>query len=101
MLPLVRSCVLLYSIMILKAKLSDANMTVLALIAYDWLLCLSQEITLVWRSKPNAASLVYASSRYSLLVQSILSIATEYPMSDLVSHPTTALSSRADSLFCV
>ena len=37
----------------------------------------------------TAASLVYALSRYALIIQNILAIATNYPMSNLVSNLPT------------
>ncbi len=40
-------------------------------------------------SKFSAASLVYAVSRYSNLIQAVLGVATIYPMSDLVRNIAT------------
>ncbi|KAM5545175.1 hypothetical protein V8D89_001286 [Ganoderma adspersum] len=58
---------------------------VFALLVYDWLLCLGQEATFIWswHSKATGSSLVYAFTRYSVLISNILSILTAYPMSDL------------------
>ncbi|KAM5545062.1 hypothetical protein V8D89_001173 [Ganoderma adspersum] len=55
-----------------------------ALVVYDWLLCLSQEVKFMWNghSKVTASLLVYAFSRYSIFTQVVLSIATNFPMSD-------------------
>ncbi|KAI1786613.1 hypothetical protein LXA43DRAFT_897616, partial [Ganoderma leucocontextum] len=54
-------------------------------LVYDWLLCLGQEVTFIWNwhSKVTGSSLVYAFSRYAILIKAILVVATIYPMSDL------------------
>lgn len=65
---------------------------VLALLVYDWLLCLDNEVRFIWnwRSRGVTISLiVYALSRYTWLIQNSISIATIYPMSDLVRHYLT------------
>ena len=55
-------------------------------LAYDWLLCLGEEVQLVWswKSRRTGASLVYALSRYMLLAQNLLALTTIAPMSTLV-----------------
>ena len=69
---------------------------VVALVVYDWLLCFSQEVSLIWtwRSRGvTVAFLVYVFSRYTWLIESLLGVATIYPMSDLVRRLTTTVSS--------
>ena len=58
----------------------------LALLIYDWLLCIGDEVMFVWNwhSRATGSWLVYTFSRYAVLVSNILSILTTYPMSDLV-----------------
>lgn len=58
----------------------------LALLVYDWFLCLGQEVRFIWKwhTKITGTSLVYAFSRYAVLMLTLLSVATNYPMSDLV-----------------
>ncbi|KAI1786607.1 hypothetical protein LXA43DRAFT_48525 [Ganoderma leucocontextum] len=61
-----------------------------AILIYDWLLCLDQEVRFIWNWRPGVSVvslLLYALSRYALLISRILSIATNYPMSDLVRNP--------------
>ena len=63
-----------------------------ALLVYDWLLCLGQEIRFIWtwRSRKfTLSSLVYALSRYTPLISNILAVTTVYPMSDLVRNLAT------------
>ena len=63
-----------------------------ALLVYDWLLCLGQEIRFIWtwRSRKfTLSSLVYALSRYTPLISNILAVTTVYPMSDLVRNLVT------------
>ncbi|KAM5543377.1 hypothetical protein V8D89_002962 [Ganoderma adspersum] len=63
---------------------------IFSLLVYDWLLCFSQEVRLIWtwRSRRvTVASLVYIFSRYTWLIESLLSVATIYPMSDLRYYP--------------
>ncbi|KAI1784398.1 hypothetical protein LXA43DRAFT_1123642, partial [Ganoderma leucocontextum] len=57
-----------------------------AILVYDWFLCLDQEVRFIWnwRSKVTGSTLVYALSRYALLIYILLAVATNYPMSDLV-----------------
>ena len=62
---------------------------VLALLVYDWFLCLGQEVRFIWTWRSRGvtlASLVYAFSRYGWLIQNLLSVATLNPISDLVRH---------------
>ncbi|PIL32651.1 hypothetical protein GSI_05355 [Ganoderma sinense ZZ0214-1] len=49
-----------------------------AIFLYDWLLCLDQEIRLIWKWQIGVTifSLLYALSRYALLMQSILAVAS-------------------------
>ena len=67
-----------------------------ALLVYDWLLCLDQEVRFIWawRSKRvTLSSIVYTLSRYTPLISNILAITTIYPMSDLVRNLAAAISS--------
>ena len=61
----------------------------LALLIYDWLLCIGDEVMFVWNwhSRATGSWLVYTFSRYAVLVSNILSILTTYPMSDSVRMP--------------
>ena len=61
-----------------------------ALVVYDWCLCLSLEVRFIWewRSRVTLSSLLYAFSRYGMVIQAILAIASNLPMSDLVRTPT-------------
>ena len=63
------------------------------MLIYDWLLCFGQEVRFVWswHCRVTISSLLYVMSRYPLLVQSLLAVATVYPMSDKVRGHTTAL----------
>ncbi|KAI1782330.1 hypothetical protein LXA43DRAFT_957545, partial [Ganoderma leucocontextum] len=63
----------------------NCGTAVCALLVYDWLLCLSQEVRFIWnwRSGVTISSLLYVISRYMMLVYSFLSLATIHPMSDL------------------
>ncbi|KAI1786620.1 hypothetical protein LXA43DRAFT_1099016 [Ganoderma leucocontextum] len=55
------------------------------ILVYDWLLCLGQEVRYIWNwdSGLTGTSLVYALSRYMLLIQTFLAVVTNYQMSDL------------------
>ena len=66
-----------------------------ALLVYEWLLCLGQEVRFVWgrRSVATVASVVYILSRYAMLIQYVVAIATNFPMSDLVRSPFFVLPS--------
>ncbi|KAI1781600.1 hypothetical protein LXA43DRAFT_671243 [Ganoderma leucocontextum] len=63
-----------------------------AILIYDWTLCLGQEVRFIWgwHSKVISSALVYALSRYALLVTNLLAVATNYPMSDLVCRANTS-----------
>ena len=66
----------------------------LALLVYDWLLCLDYEARLIWNwhSRVAGSSLLYAFSRYAVLMSNFLSILTAYPLSDSVcSFPATLI----------
>lgn len=66
----------------------------LALLVYDWLLCLDYEARLIWNwhSRVAGSSLLYAFSRYAVLMSNFLSILTAYPLSDSVcSFPVTLI----------
>ena len=65
----------------------------LALLVYDWLLCLDHEATLIWNwnSKVTGSSLVYAVSRYAVLISNLLSVITSFPLSDRVRSISTML----------
>ncbi|KAI1786614.1 hypothetical protein LXA43DRAFT_1109322 [Ganoderma leucocontextum] len=56
------------------------------ILVYDWLLCLDEEVRFMWngRSGVTVSWLVYGLSRYALLIQNLLGLATIYPMSDLL-----------------
>ncbi|TBU51924.1 hypothetical protein BD310DRAFT_941279 [Dichomitus squalens] len=58
---------------------------VMSLLAYDWILCLDQEMSLIWRKRNGFtwASLVYVLNRYCLLVMHALSVMTIFPMTTL------------------
>ena len=66
----------------------------LALLAYDWFLCLGEESRLVWKGfgKITGSSLVYVLSRYMILIQTFLAVMTNYPMSNLVRALSTMCS---------
>ncbi|PIL32857.1 hypothetical protein GSI_04974 [Ganoderma sinense ZZ0214-1] len=57
--------------------------TALTILFYDWLLCLDQEIACVWKAGDifNAGSLVYALSRFPLMLGMIFTTATIFPLS--------------------
>ena len=66
----------------------------LALLVYDWLLCLDHEARLIWNwhSRVAGSSLLYAFSRYAVLMSNFLSILTAYPLTDSVcSFPATLI----------
>ncbi|KAI1795425.1 hypothetical protein LXA43DRAFT_992745 [Ganoderma leucocontextum] len=67
-----------------------------AILVYDWFLCLCQEVRFIWNwhSKVNSSSLVYSFSRYAVLIEALLIVATNYPMPDLVRNVTTILPSN-------
>ncbi|KAI1784388.1 hypothetical protein LXA43DRAFT_1042626 [Ganoderma leucocontextum] len=56
-----------------------------AILVYDWFLWLDQEVRFIWNwhSKVTSPSLVYALSRYAVLIQLLVTVPTAYPMSDL------------------
>ncbi|TBU40930.1 hypothetical protein BD309DRAFT_312954 [Dichomitus squalens] len=64
---------------------------VMSLLAYDWILCLDQEMSLIWRKRNGFtwASLVYVLNRYCLLVMHALSVMTIFPMTTLVTVTST------------
>lgn len=64
---------------------------ILVLLIYDWVLCLNREVEFIWNwhSKLTATSLVYAFSRYAMLIQTILTLATINPISDKVRNLAT------------
>ncbi|KAM5543652.1 hypothetical protein V8D89_002903 [Ganoderma adspersum] len=61
-----------------------------AFVIYDWLLCLGQEVKFIWggRSRFTVASVVYAFSRYAIIIQNLMAIVTSFPMSDIVLRGT-------------
>ena len=61
--------------------------TLTAMLLYDWVLCLDQEVACIWKARGglNAGSLVYALSRFSLIFGMVSNTATIFPMSPLVS----------------
>ena len=77
---------------------------VIALLVYDWLLCFEQEVKFIWTWRSRGitlASLVYMFSRYSWLMEGLLSVATIYPMSELVKYLTAAVQLLSDRLVIV
>ena len=67
---------------------------VLALIVYEWLLCIHQEVTFIWNWHSRGVTLswlVYALSRYAMLIELLLMVASTFPLSDLVCHLTDSL----------
>ena len=66
---------------------TSADTSFKAVLFYDWLLCLDQEIARVWKAGGvfNAASLVYGLSRFPLMLGMIFTTATIFPLSAPVS----------------
>ncbi|KAI0351083.1 hypothetical protein OH77DRAFT_1411619, partial [Trametes cingulata] len=56
-----------------------------ALVVYDALLCLGQEIPLVWGNAKPVASLLYICTRYVFIVWMVLPLFTAFPVSSTVS----------------
>ncbi|KAM5543369.1 hypothetical protein V8D89_002954, partial [Ganoderma adspersum] len=69
-----------YSDRFTSINCSNALLTILF---YDWLLCLDQEVTCIWKARGglNAGSLVYALSRFPMMLSGVLSTATAFPLS--------------------
>ena len=80
---------------------TDDNLVAVVIPVYDWFLSLDQEVELIWNwhSGLTGASLVYALSRYAMIVQSLVTLATNVPMTDLVRNFPLTLCS--DSSLCV
>lgn len=80
----------------------SCGIAVCALLVYDWLLCLDQEFRLIWnwRSVVTIPSLLYAISRYLMLIYSLMSVVTIYPMSDL-SCKADVWAQTAIEIFCL
>lgn len=59
-----------------------------AILFYDWLLCLRQEFECIWMATGglNAGSLVYALSRFPVMLGLAFTTATIFPLSMLVSN---------------
>ncbi|KAM5545100.1 hypothetical protein V8D89_001211 [Ganoderma adspersum] len=76
------------SILYASAYCAYAACDILVILVYDWVLCLGQEIRFIWtwQSKVTGSSLLYAFSRYAILVKVILVVATTSPMSDQMSR---------------
>lgn len=57
-----------------------------ALLVYDWLLCLGQEVNLIWDwpSGIGVFSVLYGLSRYTALIALLVRTATIHSMSDRV-----------------
>ena len=74
---------------------------VIALLVYDWILCLGKEARFIWgwHARFTATSLVYGFSRYAMLLQYILATTTILPMTDLVRNLTST--STAEGLTTV
>ncbi|KAI1786610.1 hypothetical protein LXA43DRAFT_1099008 [Ganoderma leucocontextum] len=62
------------------------GVAICVILVYDWLLCFGEEVRFIWngRSGVTVSWLVYGLSRYALLIQNLLGLATIYPMSDLL-----------------
>ncbi|KAM5543368.1 hypothetical protein V8D89_002953 [Ganoderma adspersum] len=73
-----------------------------AILFYDWLLCLDQEVTCIWKAAGdlNAGSLVYALSRYPMIIGLVINTATVFPLSlsvSIVPHSCRFVVFAADS----
>ncbi|PIL32867.1 hypothetical protein GSI_04985 [Ganoderma sinense ZZ0214-1] len=55
----------------------------LTILFFDWLLCLDQEVACVWKARGglNAGSLVYAFSRFPLMIGLVFNTVTIFPLS--------------------
>ncbi|TBU40927.1 hypothetical protein BD309DRAFT_312836 [Dichomitus squalens] len=71
----------------------DVFIALAALLYYDWILCLGSEISLVWNghNRRTWASLVYALSRYPILVFYAFVIMSFFPVSALVPSDSTCV----------
>ncbi|KAI0365858.1 hypothetical protein BV20DRAFT_918033, partial [Pilatotrama ljubarskyi] len=56
-----------------------------ALVVYDALLCVGQEISPIWGNAKPVASLLYVCIRYVHIAWMVLPLFTAYPVSDTVS----------------
>lgn len=60
-----------------------------ALVLYEWLITLDEEINSIWHFrnayKFNVAALLYGLSRYPMMINQLLSLLTWFPMSDMAS----------------
>ena len=58
-----------------------------ALLVYDWLTSIDEEIALIWRHprKRTVASLVYALTRYTNILQYVMEASAVVPVTSLVS----------------
>ncbi|KAM5545128.1 hypothetical protein V8D89_001239, partial [Ganoderma adspersum] len=54
-----------------------------AILLYDWLLCIDQEVAFIWKAAGglNAGSLVYALSRFPFMMGLVINTATIFPLS--------------------
>lgn len=64
-----------------------------ALLVYDWLLCLGEEVQFIWTwpSRVTGSSLVYAFTRYAVLTSNLLSVMTTFPISETVGYVAITL----------
>ncbi len=82
-----------YGLARLSSDSSVLTCPILVILIYDWFLCLGDEVKVMWNSDSGftSTSLVYAFSRYMLLIQTVLAVVTNYPMSDLVRTSATVI----------
>ena len=57
---------------------------IVALLVFDWVLSSGSEFNLIWMKPQTSASVLYAFSRYCILLEWCLGIITISPVSDLV-----------------
>ena len=68
-----------------STRFNDESATMrAALVVYNWLINLDDEVKLFWSSPVKGASLLYFAIRYSAFVEPILGIPTFYSLSDKV-----------------
>lgn len=54
------------------------NYTITALVVYDYVISLEDEVELVWRRKPSFASTLLLANRYGVLLNGILAFSSCY-----------------------
>ena len=57
---------------------------VAALVVYNWMINLGDEVDLFWSAPTKGASLLYFAIRYLAFVEPIIAMCTFYPMADKV-----------------